>query len=136
MRSYIENLLLLFTILCISILLTSCGTFMENTARVQATVKEGRLLATKYFDAECLKVEKACPKKTTDAKLEECKAYVACRDQRRSVYKVAITSQLLLHRAVHLYLLGKTAEAESILKQALLMGLDFTTDLKKYKVIK
>lgn len=101
-------------LLAICIVLSGCASLTERLGQAQLGAVEARKAATTYMDARCLSVERACPKKSADAKLSDCTAYVQCVEQRHTIYQAATSLQLAIHAAVAMAAID-AAKAETML---------------------
>ena len=112
-----------------------CGQLPKAVTASSKAVKGLRQGITVEMDDRCGAAAKACPKTTTDAKLEDCKKYVECRDLRRDLYRATNGFQIAAHTVLGLYELGKKEEAQALWIKLGFKLLKLKELLAKHKVL-
>ena len=112
-----------------------CNQLPKAVTATSKAVTGMRQGITLEMDARCKATAVQCPKKTKDAKLEDCKAYVACRDLRRDLYKATNGLQIGCHTALSMYQLKDEKGAQTLLIQLGLKLAQLKALLQKHDIV-
>jgi hypothetical protein len=103
--------LMLFLAAALVLLLSGCATAEKAFKGTSASTTSLRQAATAWFDADCMKTAKACPK----GKPEDCAPWVKCSKTREAVYTSTNSIQLGCASGLQLLTAGFDVKAKLLL---------------------